>query len=243
VFQISAAPLPAAWGGGTFGAMLLLRDVTELDRVEQMRSDFVANASHELRTPIAAIRGAIETLISGPRTSRRCGTGCWRWRSRTPAAGGDDRDLLDLSRLEAPDVPLSLGPVDVPAAAAAVGAMFEDACRARQLSLAMEIDPGLAGARTDEKLLGLILRNLIENATKFAYDGTTIRVTAKRTGAAPRNRGGPDRMRLEVIDRGVGVPLHLQDRVFERYFQVDSARTGSSPGGARARGPGWAWRS
>lgn len=234
VFQVSAAPLPAAWGGGVFGAVLLLRDVTELDRVEQVRSDFVANASHELRTPIAAIRGAIETLIGGAKDEPEI-----RDRMLAMALSNAERleemtrDLLDLSRLEAPEVALNLTDVHLAGVLETVGGMLEEPRRARRLMLEIDVDPEVAVVRSDERLLSLILRNLLENATKFAYEGTTIRVRARRTG--PPNPGGM--LRLEVTDRGIGVPLHLRDRVFERYFQVDSARTGGS-GAASGKGTG-----
>lgn len=231
VFQVSAAPVRAAWGEGVFGAVLMLRDVTELDRAEQVRADFVANASHELRTPVAAIKGAVETLLSGAKSDpAMCDRLLTMALSHAERLEEMTRDLLDLSRLESAQTPVSIAPVNLEETAGAMRSMFEEPCRTRRLSLSIEIDAALAGAATDGPLLGLILRNLIENAVKFAYEETTVRVVARRAGDAM--------MRIEVIDKGVGVPLHLRERVFERYFQVDPARTGGSGEGAGGKGTG-----
>ncbi len=231
VFQVSAAPVPVAWGEGVFGAVLLLRDVTELDRAVQVKSDFVANASHELRTPVSAIAGAVETLLEGaaedPEMSRRL-----LGMVRTHAARLQEmiRDLLDLSRLESPELDVRIEPVDPGEVVATLRSMFEEVCRTRRLELAVQFAPELAGLRTDRRLLLVVLRNLVENATKFAYEGTRVVVSGKRI----EGDGGEARVRFEVIDRGVGIPIELRERVFERYFQVDAARTG----GAARRGTG-----
>jgi two-component system phosphate regulon sensor histidine kinase PhoR len=238
VFQVSGAPVRAAWGEGVFGAVMLLRDVTELDRAEQVRADFVANASHELRTPVAAIKGAVETLISGAKDDpAMCDRLLAMAMSHAERLEEMTRDLLDLSRLESAQTPVAIAAVDLGETAAAMRSMFEETCRSRRLALSIDIDPDLAGVRSDGTLLGLVLRNLIENAVKFAYEGTTVRAIARRQDAG-RGAPGAATMRIEVIDKGVGVPLQLRERVFERYFQVDPARTGGSGPGAGAKGTG-----
>lgn len=241
VFQVSAAPVPVAWGEGVFGAVLLLRDVTELDRAVQIKSDFVANASHELRTPVAAIRGAVETLIEGLRDEPPLPA---EMRDRllemvrTHAERLEEiiRDLLDLSRLESPEFQVEAAPVDLGEVATTLRSMFEGVCRARRLELEFRFDPALEGMRTDPKVLMLVLRNLVENATKFAHEGTRVTVAARRVSREsarvfPRSADeGEGVVRFEVSDRGIGIPLHLRDRVFERYFQVDPARSGPRRG-------------
>ena len=248
VFQVSASPVPAAWGEGVFGAVLTLRDVTELDQAVQVKTDFVANASHELRTPVAAIRSAAETLETAaddPQMTARLRTMIVSHAERLEEML---RDLLDLSRLESPDVPVTIEPVDLGEMQRSLRHMSEQACAERKLELSFEVDDELAGLRTDRKLLTLILRNLVENATKFAHDGTAVRVVGQlieqdgRAGSANANdlplAGGPNAVvRFEVIDKGVGIPLAQQERVFERYYQVDVARTGTGSGGSS--GAGW----
>lgn len=220
--------------------VLSLRDATEESRALQVRADFVANASHELRTPIAAMRVAIDTLESvdeGDHASRQ--------RFLAILAANVERleemirDLLDLSRLESPDVTLDIGPVAASQIAATLTPTFEKACRERELSLVWDLDPELEDMRTDRKLLLLVVQNLIDNATKFAYPSTEIRVVARPANVLPEGtpRDAPigRGLRLEVRDRGIGIPLEQQARIFERFYQVDLARTGV---GASRRGTG-----
>jgi len=213
-FEVTSEPT------GVGDAVLTLRDVTELATAVQLRTDFVANAGHELRTPLASIRAAMETLRT--------------WGDDTPAMR--DRllgmielnasrleamvnDLLDLSRLESPEVQPRMETVDLESIRETMQGLFEQACAERNLELVFELDPGVRTLRTDRHMLELILRNLIENATKFAYEGTVVTV---RTRADGSGRGAL----LEVRDRGIGIPIEQQGRVFERYFQVNTSRTG-----------------
>jgi two-component system, OmpR family, phosphate regulon sensor histidine kinase PhoR len=239
--QISSAPVPVAWGEGIFGAVMVLRDVTELAQAVQVKTDFVANASHELRTPVAAIRGAAETLAEAVHDNPAMSERLVRMiLSHTQRLEEMLRDLLDLSRLESPDVPVKPIRIDLDEVERSVRSQFEHACQPRGLALAFEFDEDLRGMSTDRGLLSLVLRNLVENAVKFAHDSTTIhiRATLIEEHVAPEARGAPEPAqsaapphavaRFEVQDRGVGIPLQHQDRVFERYYQVDPARTGTS---------------
>lgn len=238
VFQVSASPVPAAWGDGIFGAVLVLRDVTELDQAAAIKTDFVANASHELRTPVAAIRGAAETLEQCVGDDPKAATK-FAGMIVDHAARLEEmlRDLLDLSRLESPDAPIDIREVDWTEMQRTLVATFDEAARRKDLTISFEIDEALIGAHTDPKLLMVILRNLLENAVKFANEGTPVRIVGRTLGGdTHRDDRKVATVRLEVIDRGIGIPLSLQDRVFERYFQVDSARTG--PGTKRGTGLG-----
>lgn len=241
-YQVSASPVPAAWGEGVFGAVITMRDVTELDQSVQVKTDFVANASHELRTPVAAIRSAAETLETAaddPVMSERLRTMIVTHAQRLEEML---RDLLDLSRLETPDVPLTIEQIDLIELERILRQNAEFACGERKLSLSFEFDDELYGLMTDRKLLTLILRNLVENGTKFAHEGTTIRVVGT-LAQAEVSRTKPSEtavVRFEVIDKGVGIPLAAQDRVFERYYQVDPARAGTQPAWRRGTGLGLA---
>ncbi|MEX2218164.1 MAG: ATP-binding protein [Phycisphaerales bacterium] len=219
-WEVRGIPLRAE---GAEPAMVLLafRDVTEGARALQVRADFVANASHELRTPITAIRMALETLdMAGPDEATR---------ARVMAMVGTQvarleelvRDLLDLSRLES-EAEVRHEPVALEEVAGALRARFARAIAERRLTLEFAIAPAAATVRSDRRLLELILGNLVENSAKFAFEGTAVRVTAGGAGAGA--------LVLEVIDRGIGIPLDQQERVFERFYQVDTARSGARRG-------------
>lgn len=217
---------------GSDRVVLVLRDVTELSRAVQLKTDFVANASHELRTPLASIRAAAETLegLGGDdaamidRLASLIGQNVARLEEMV-------RDLLDLSRLEAPDFPVEPDDVDVAAMLEGLHGVFGDVGRERSIELDIDVPSACASIVTDRRLLELVLRNLIDNAMKFAYPETAVRV---RVRAGDSDSRGRRTIVFEVRDRGLGIPLEQQQRVFERYYQVDLARTGDS----RARGTG-----
>lgn len=230
-FQVLAAPL--AVGGGR-GVVLTLRDVTELAAAVQLKTDFVANASHEVRTPLAAIRGAVETMEQlGPedadmlaRLRRMVAANVERLEELT-------RDLLDLSRLESPEGAIEPGPIDLPELVSGVVAMLEPIAGPRKVTFTVEIEPGAARLRADRRLVTLIVRNLAENAAKFAYEGTDVKIFGRREDGAD-----PGTLRLRVVDRGIGIPLNQQARIFERFFQGDPSRAGGT--GRRGTGLGLA---
>lgn len=218
VWEIAAKP--ARPGGDV---VLALRDASEEALAMQVKTDFVANASHELRTPIAAIRTAVETLSSlddeDPAMRKRI---MGMIEDNVARLEEMARDLLDLSRLESPEAPLRMLEVRGSELASQMNALFEGVCRERGISLAFEFSPQLESIETDPDLLHLSLRNLIDNATRFAFEGTVVRVVGRPIPGAGGQRPG---VRFEVIDRGPGIPLAAQQRIFERYFQIDSART------------------
>lgn len=214
-------------------AVVTLRDITELASASQVQTDFVANASHELRTPLSSIRGAVETLIDDSddpvlrgRLHRMIATNVGRLEELI-------RDLLDLSRLDAPDAGRDRSPVPIATLVNALATDFSPACERRSLELRFDIDPRLHSIITDSRLIDLILRNLIENAVKYANEATTIRVVAEAVHAQG-GESAPWDARLTVIDRGPGIPLAAQPRIFERFYQADPSRSG----GTRSRGTG-----
>lgn len=232
----------AAKADNLFGSIVTVRDVTELVQAGDLKADFAANASHELRTPIASIRGAAETLQGParhdpPMLERLTGIIATN-AARLEALVGD---LLDLSKLESTDAPPNLEDVQLQVLCESQAEAFEAVCARRSLRIQIEVDDACKAVRSDEGLLSLIIRNLVENATKFAREGTdvTIRCEAQKIPVDPGNPPPPaaslaSGLRLTVRDRGAGIPLAHQQRIFERFYQVDRARTG----GVGARGTG-----
>ncbi len=223
VWEVSAAPYGP--GGPRRAVVMTLSDATDRSLALQVRTDFVANASHELRTPISAIRAAVDTLESiGPEDAAMHAQLVTMLGNHTHRLEELVRDLLDLSKLESTEGSLVGEAVNLASLGQELTSSFQSACASRQLSIRFEIGPGLVTLQTDRNLLMLILNNLVDNACKFAFEGTTVVVSAS---ALPGGKGA----RFEVTDRGVGIPLGQQQRVFERFFQVDAARTGSSKRG------------
>lgn len=204
------------------GVLIVLRDVTTLSAAVQMKTDFVANASHELRTPIAAIKVAFETLqevyTEDPQQTERCVRIIDGHLKRLEEML---RDLLDLSRVERPD----LKPEPHSVAAADLYALLRSTlgvtAREKGVDLRLIESPAPAVFTSDERLLNLVLKNLVENSIKFTAAGGSVIVTI-------HTPSDTEDVTLSVQDTGIGIPPEHLDRVFERFYQVNSARTGSS---------------
>lgn len=200
-----------------------LRDITELDGALKLKTDFVANASHELRTPIAAIKGAAETLVIAQDDANM----------RTKLVGMIEshvlrleelvRDLLDLSKLESETMRLDLKPISLGTLAEEMSQLFSDFCQKRGVSLDFDVAPEVETIRSDMRLLVLITKNLIENAVKFTAERSSVGIEA-RAGDEPGS------CVIRVTDKGPGIPIAQQQRIFERFYQVDPARTGAQRG-------------
>jgi len=201
--------------------LLLMRDVTETRMLEATRRDFVANASHELRTPVTAIAGAAETLLGGalsdPEQARLFVDIVARNADRLARL---TRDLLDLSRIESRQWPIRLEAVE---AAPVVGRALEacaEAARRKGTELRGEVPPGVA-VRADARALEQVLVNLVENAVKYTPEGSHATVSAVAGDAA---------VTLLVQDDGPGIDRRHLPRIFERFYRVDPGRAREAGG-------------
>lgn len=235
IFQVLATPasldLGPTKGSLASAVVLTLRDVTDLATAVQLKTDFVANASHELRTPLASIRAAVETMAEPDADPAMMGRFVQMIATNVGRLEELTRDLVDLSRLESPEAPVEIGPVSVVEMLEGLRAVFEPVCVERKLVIDYDLPPELVVIESDPRALTLIFKNLLENATKFAYEGTSVRVVGR---VVPGERDGRAGASFEVIDSGIGIPLSHQPRIFERFYQSDSARSG----GAQRRGTG-----
>lgn len=206
---------------------LSLEDVSDYQSAIQARTDFVASLSHELRTPLASIKGALETMHEAVhddpamtlRLVQMIATNTDRLEALTA-------DVLRLSRLEAEETRAEITDVETAPILESLVTLLEPMCAERGLVITIEVPPELAVIRTDAHLFELILKNLLENASKFAFEATTIKLRAERVENATS--------RWSVADEGMGIPINQQQRIFERFYQVDAARTG----GPKRRGTG-----
>jgi two-component system phosphate regulon sensor histidine kinase PhoR len=212
-----ARRLPRAAADGSL-ALIVLHDTTALRRAERMRADFVANASHELKTPIAGITGFIETLLGPARDDAAA-----RERFLGIMAEQADRmrrlvdDLLTLSRIEQheharPDAEVDLGRV-----LGSVRDLLQIKAASRKVTLDLAIDPALPPAIGDADELTIVFQNLVDNAIKYTRPATPVKVVARPAG--------PDRLMVTVGDEGDGIPPAHLPRLTERFYRVDNARS------------------
>jgi two-component system phosphate regulon sensor histidine kinase PhoR len=200
---------------GGEGLVVVARDVTEAERLSAMRKDFVANVSHELKTPLSAIRGYAETLVDGAlderatalRFSERILEQCHR-------LGDLLDDLLTLSRLEGTEPFRTLEPVDLREVVAEAVELVAVHAASKPVELAVEPGPALVVEGDPDGLLRLAA-NLLENAIKYNRPGGRVTVRLARHG---------ERAEIEVADTGIGIPASHLPRIFERFYRVDKGR-------------------
>ena len=205
------------------GRMLVLTDITALQRAAQIKSDFVANASHELRTPVTTIRAAIETISTldvgaDPASTRRLLDVIDRQSGRL---GELVADLLDLSRLESGNTPYPAARVALPDFMREIQEKFAARLQAKHLEWHIDLPEACAELEVNRQLLSLVLDNLVDNAIKFTNENGRIRISARPVAEGTL---------LTVEDNGCGIPPEDHARVFERFYQVERARTGAGRG-------------
>ena len=215
--------VPAPHGKPPAG-LVVLQDVTELRKLERARRDFVANISHELRTPITSIKLLAETLGT---TLNPADVDALAFLTQIDVELDGltqlVRELLQLSRIESGQVQLNLAPVDVPdLLERAAGRLRAQAERAG-LSLNVEAADGLPRANADAERMEQVLVNLLHNAIKFTNPGGKIVLNAARHDGE---------VLVKVSDTGMGIPEEDLPRIFERFYKVDKARTGTRDGEA-----------
>ena len=217
-----AATVAAVRAGETSGAVVVLHDITELRKLERVRRDFVANVSHEFKTPLTAIQGFSETLLAGaiddPQNRERF-LGIILEHSRRLARLTDD--LLKLSQMDADRLELEIHRVSV---AELIESCLETAQhRAAEKDIRVYVSqstevPDIAG---DQRRLAEVLQNLLDNATQYTLPGGRITLTAEVRDAD---------VIFTVSDTGIGIPKADQSRIFERFYRVDAARSREAGG-------------
>ena len=215
VVLVNAARFPAS--GPRLGTVAVFHDVSELRRLENLRRDFVANVSHELKTPLTAVRGFAETLLGGGLPSEDVQRYLGIIVKHAERLGNLIDDLLELSRIESRRSPLQRAVVDVVRVAAGVVAGMEPLLRAKALSVALpdpEAQP--VNALADRRAVEQVLTNLLDNAAKYTNAGGRIELRVVSANG---------RVRTEVHDDGIGIPAEDLPRIFERFYRVDKARS------------------
>ena len=206
---------------GDGGAVLALFDLTGMRRLETVRRDFVANVSHELKTPLTAIRGFAETLTSELASDAQHAKFAETIRSNAERMQSLIDDLLDLSRIESGGWVPTAVTVDIEAAATEAVAPYRDEARRRGSSIQLDVDPAAASVRADPVAVRQVLGNLVENAVRYTPGGGTVTIFSRVED------GG---VQLGVRDTGTGIPADHLPRIFERFYRVDPARSRAAGG-------------
>ncbi len=223
--RIAALPEPAP--DGTL-ALIAVSDVTAIRRHGRTRADFVANASHELRTPISVLLGCIETLRGPARQDKAASDRFLEMMSvQAERMSRLVNDLLSLSRIELnehfpPSSTVTLSSVIPP-----VVDSLQFAAQSRRIDVSIDsniAEPGVVGDRDE---LTQLFQNLIDNAIKYGAEGSSVRIAI--AGGSLDDSGGPaqgiDAIRIAVSDEGDGIPAEHLQRLTERFYRVDTARS------------------
>ena len=227
-FSVTAAPVKALESDRSgpadkpSGAVVVLHDVTELRRLERVRQDFVANVSHEFKTPLTAIQGFAETLLAGalddPKNNRRF---LEIIREHAARLARVTDDLLKLARIEAGKLELEFFPVGLQDLIEGCTETTLLKASRKKISFNVKLSAGLPPVRGDAILLHDVLQNLLDNAIQYTPSGGHVRVEAS---------AGVHEATVTISDSGIGIPLADQERIFERFYRVDAARSREAGG-------------
>lgn len=217
VLRLTAAPLTDA--GGLWGCVVVLHDLSEMRRLERIRRDFVVNVSHELKTPLTAMRGFLETVLADEHMEEAT-----RKRFLKRASDNTDRlaaivtDLLTLARVEAEDGRLERHTLDLRDVLRECLEQAAGLAATRGVTLAADLPETPVTIEGDRAALYTALMNLLDNAIKYGPRGGQVRL-AVRTDTVTQLAS------VSVEDQGPGIPPHETERIFERFYRVDKDRS------------------
>ncbi len=202
--------------------ILVLGDVTQIRRLENTRRDFVANVSHELKTPLTSIKGFIETLLGGALNDRLKSEHFLRLMDEdTARLTRLIQDILNLSRLESGQAPLKCSALNVTVEAAQALEKMRTSFEEKKMTAENRMGPALPAVWADRDKLAQIFLNLLDNAVKFNPEGGHIVLSAEPFG---------ERLKISISDTGPGIAATDLPRIFERFFRVDRARSRETGG-------------
>jgi two-component system sensor histidine kinase SenX3 len=217
VLQLQAAPLLGS--NGSLGAAAIVYDVSEMHRVESVRRDFVANVSHELKTPIGALEVLAETLVTedDPAVTRRLAASIVKEAERLARIVDD---LLDLSLIETQEAPLR---EPVPVSVLLEDALDRVGAAADGARIDVDVHDDAVGAivACDRRQLVSAIANLLDNAVKYSEPGSGVCLATSVAGG---------KLVISVTDQGIGIPSRDLERIFERFYRVDYARSRATGG-------------
>jgi two-component system sensor histidine kinase SenX3 len=217
--NVAIRAFPISTVDGPLGAVAVIEDVSERRRLEAIRRDFVANVSHELKTPVGALSLLAETLVDEEDSDNVARLSA-RVAMEAERLGRIIDDLLDLSRIEANEGP-RYDRVPLHTILADATQSLRPVATARRIGIEVDVPPAHLSVPGDRRDLVSAVSNLVDNAVKYSEPGSQVRVgwTCDE-----------DLVRIAVADNGIGIPIRDRDRIFERFYRVDRARSRSTGG-------------
>jgi two-component system phosphate regulon sensor histidine kinase PhoR len=214
IFAVTAAPVLT---GGGAAVVMVLHDITELRRLERTRRDFVANVSHEFKTPLTAIQGFAETLLAGAiQDKKNSGRFLEIIRDHAMRLGRVTNDLLKLSQIEAGRLQLDMRPVVIADLVQACVETVRMKAEKKQLVLTVELSEDLPSIQADPSRLRESVLNLLDNALQYTPASGRITIRGYMAGSEAV---------ISISDTGMGIPKTEQQRIFERFYRMDDARS------------------
>jgi len=214
IFQINATPIFDNEKVG--GCLAVIHDITEIRRLETIRSDFVANVSHELKTPLTSIKGFVETLLESALDDKENNRNFLRIiQDHAERHNSLVNDLLSLSHLESKDITLNKQDFDLTRKAEEVILGFSSQLKKKEIEVKNELPAGLS-VKADKERVGQVLTNLLDNAVKFNKERGSIRIYSQQSDG---------KLKVVIEDSGIGIPEKDIPRIFERFYRVDKARS------------------
>jgi two-component system phosphate regulon sensor histidine kinase PhoR len=199
------------------GVVLVLHDISEIRRLERVRAEFVANVSHELKTPVTAVKGFAETLLEGALyNSRACEEFVTIIGEEAERLNRLINDLLNLSRIESREMRLQLEPLELGPEIKQIADKIKPRFQKKELALSVAAPGYPVLALADRDRLEQVLLNLLENSLMYTPSGGQVEVGVQESG---------DMVVVSVEDNGIGIPPDDLPRIFERFYRVDRARS------------------
>jgi two-component system phosphate regulon sensor histidine kinase PhoR len=229
ILEVNVSPMSQTkeeWAG----VLIVLHNITAVRRLERMRSEFVANVSHELKTPIAAVKGFAETLLAGAMDDKEIAKQflqiIFDESERLNRLIGD---ILELSKIESKRIPLHFSPVEMHSLVERSLQMMRAEADKKHITLEMHVEEDIY-IEADEDRLRQILINLLSNSISYTPEGGRVRVHVEPLHSPTDRDNEYERVRLTISDSGIGIPKKDLPRIFERFYRVDKARSRISGG-------------
>ena len=214
IFEVNAVPIFE--NDSVNGCLVVIHDITEIRRLETIRRDFVANVSHELKTPLTSIKGFVETLLEGALDDKENNRNFLKIiQNHAERLNSLVNDLLSLSYLESKNISLEINDVNLSRVADEVILGFGSQLRKKRIEVVNGLAPDIL-VKADEERIKQVFTNLIDNALKFNREKGAIKIYSEEFNG---------KIRVIVEDSGIGIPEKDIPRIFERFYRVDKARS------------------